>query len=117
MATETRSKSTIITDGIINEISIGMMHRYTPLIEKLDYIYKTKLLAMAEFCSEHPYIYTDEMSRYLGFMQGILYSNGLIDIKAERQAMKEEFRYIYKNLGLEIPEPRSELNIPDILDE
>lgn len=49
-------------------------------------------------------MYDDKVSRWLGFVQGVMYSYGLLDINTERNRTRPLFHDAYKKMGLEIPE-------------
>ena len=48
-------------------------------------------------------MYDDKVSRWLGFVQGIMYSQGLLHIEEERDYSRPLFHEAYKEMGLEPP--------------
>jgi len=88
----------------INLVSIELFKRYLYLIKPSKIKQRDKLMSMCEFCISHPEMLTDKMSRWLGFIQGVLYANNLIDINKERDLSRPLFHKAYANLDLEIPE-------------
>lgn len=48
-------------------------------------------------------MYDDKVSRWLGFVQGVMYSHGLLDINTERDRTRPLFHAAYKKMGLPIP--------------
>ena len=64
-----------------------------------------KLLDMCIYmCNNADTMYEDKMSRWLGFVQGVLYSRMLIDINEEREFSRPLFHEAYDKMGLEKPE-------------
>lgn len=48
-------------------------------------------------------MYDDKVSRWLGFVQGAMYSYGLLDINTERDRTRPLFHDAYEKMGLPIP--------------
>lgn len=46
----------------------------------------------------------DKTNRWIGFMQGVLYAEGLIDIDEERDFSRPLFHQYYEDNGINIPE-------------
>ena len=46
----------------------------------------------------------DKTNRWIGFIQGVLWSKGLIDIDEERDFTRPLFHKYYKQTGVNIPE-------------
>lgn len=46
----------------------------------------------------------DKTSRWLGFIQGVLYAEGKLSIDEERNLTRPLFHKAYKEMGIEIPE-------------
>lgn len=47
---------------------------------------------------------TDKTSRWIGYIQGVLASNGQLDVNAERDRTRPFFHEAYQALGLIVPE-------------
>ncbi len=50
---------------------------------------------------------TDKVSRWIGFVQGVLAVHGLLDVDGERDRTRPLFHAAYKAMGLTIPESMS----------
>lgn len=46
----------------------------------------------------------DKVGRWIGFVQGVLFENGALDIRAERDRTRPLFHAAYRELGIEPPE-------------
>jgi len=46
----------------------------------------------------------DKQSRWLGFVQGVLFSEQLIDINVERNFSRELYHSVYKKLNIDKPD-------------
>ena len=55
------------------------------------------------FCNKaiHCQMLVDKQSRWLGFLQGVLFSMGLITIQEEREFSRQLFQEIYRDHGLQ----------------
>ena len=79
--------------------------RYLDIIEKNEIsqvgeINKEYLIC---FCNKaiHCQMLVDKQSRWLGFLQGVLFSMGLITIQEEREFSRQLFQEIYRDHGLQ----------------
>ena len=64
-----------------------------------------KILFMGITCISNPEKFTAEkMSRWLGFVQGILWQNGFLDIDEERNFSRPILHRVYKDLKVQPPE-------------
>lgn len=49
---------------------------------------------------------TDKISRWIGFIQGVLAADGFLDVKEERDSTRPIFHRAYKAMGVEIPKTK-----------
>lgn len=63
------------------------------------------MIVVLENKSEH--MYTDKMGRWVGFIQGVLFSNGLLFVEDEREKTRPIMHEAYKKAGLPRPESLS----------
>lgn len=79
--------------------------RYLDIIEKneIPQIGEINKEYLIGFCNKaiHCQMLVDKQSRWLGFLQGVLFSMGLITIQEEREFSRQLFQEIYKNHGLQ----------------
>lgn len=81
------------------EVHYTMINRYKLLIAEqtvLDKVYWTQYCNTALEITN-----TDKLSRWVGFLQGVLFSNGLITIDAERDYSRELYKPVYTSMGLD----------------
>ena len=88
----------------INSASIVLFTRYLGVIKQSKSKHRNKIIAMCEYCIDHPDMHIDKMSRWLGFIQGVMYTEGLIKIPEERDFSRPLFHKAYASLNLDIPE-------------
>lgn len=75
-----------------------LIKRYIAIIEKARPLNSKFLL---EFCYKALELKnSDKLSRWVGFVQGILYSNGIIDIREEREFSRNVYKPIYDILKM-----------------
>lgn len=66
---------------------------------------RDKLSAMAVAMEAHAYGWPhDKTGRWLGFIQGVLFSHGLLDVNAERDRTRALFHQAYLAVGLRVPD-------------
>lgn len=84
---------------------IEVLHdRYYPLAEKCSKEVSEKLQKMLDILKKQSLKWpVDKFNRWLGFVQGVLWSNGLIDIKEERDFTRPLFHKYYSDRGIVIP--------------
>jgi hypothetical protein len=46
----------------------------------------------------------DKLSRWIGFLQGVLYEAGALDIREERGRTRPYFHAAYRAMGIDVPE-------------
>jgi len=88
----------------INKATIILMKRYHWMAKQSKSKNRDKIMSMCEKCIDTPDMYTDKMSRWLGFIQGVMYADGLISIKNERDRSRLLFHDAYLKSGIDIPE-------------
>lgn len=60
---------------------------------------------MATQMQDHLHVWpTDKISRWIGFIQGVLASRGYLDVDAERDRTRPLFHKAYTEMGLDIPQ-------------
>lgn len=62
---------------------------------------------MAFHILENKHLPIDKISRWLGFMQGVLAVRGLLSVKKERDATRSIFHRAYKAMGFALPKSAS----------
>ena len=78
--------------------------RYLALTEGREYAPYDKLEGMLLALNEHAYIWPfDKSNRWIGFIQGVLWINGDIDLTEEQNFTRPIFNQHYKDLDLKIP--------------
>ena len=95
----------------IQEATADMFRRYNQLMQtdslnekKLPSEINLRCTLMGIHAISHSELPVDKLSRWLGFVQGCLYSHGLIDLSEERKISRELFHQAYKDQGIEPPE-------------
>lgn len=74
-----------------------MMRRYRSIIEGRNFKDEEFLL---NFCDTALLITnTDKLSRWIGYVQGILIERGILDTRFERDVSREIYKPIYDRLG------------------
>ena len=63
-----------------------------------------KIQSMGIYCISHHEMPIDKISRWLGFIQGILYAHNLLDINEERDITRPLIHAAYKEMQKEIPQ-------------
>lgn len=58
-------------------------------------------LTLLDKCEDWP---VDKLNRWLGFIQGVLFTEGLIDIDTERDYTRPLFHQYYKSNNIDIPD-------------
>lgn len=78
-----------------------MIHRYIEKIKESEMVDKDRWILYCETALklENP----DKLSRWLGFIQGILYSQYEISIDEERDFSRDLYKAIYDLMGYVIP--------------
>lgn len=89
-------KSTLITDLVGAHRTVFM--RYIPVLENSEISDRVRWI---DFCRQGMELTNpDKMSRWIRFIQGILYSNGLIDIDVERDWTRSVYKPVYQKWNL-----------------
>ena len=93
-------------DNPIVQANIEIVRRYNTLIQtsKIESSLKHRLLSMGIHLISNPDMHLDKQSRWLGFIQGVLFSNNLLDINEERDITRPLFHSAYRELDMKIPE-------------
>lgn len=63
-----------------------------------------RLLALAEAISKSHHLPVDKVSRWLGFIHGVLLARWALDVDAVRDRTRPLFHAAYAEAGIEIPE-------------
>jgi hypothetical protein len=85
-------------------VTIILFRRYIEIIEKIeDGETKITLNWMCQTAIANSHYPIDKLSRWLGFVQGVLFTTGHISIVEERDFSRPLFHAAYKAEGLEIP--------------
>jgi deoxyribodipyrimidine photolyase len=87
----------------VKEATFEMFRRYNTIMQPLEFENKGRLVLMCIHAISHPEYPIDKLSRWLGFVQGVLYSNNIIDLDEERDFSRKLFKQAYKDQGIEIP--------------
>lgn len=91
----------------INKASQVLFKKYNTIVQnagdKLPKNTSLRLTLMGIYAISHPEMLIDKMSRWLGFVQGVLYAHGLIDLEDEREESRALFHMTYGELGIELP--------------
>lgn len=87
----------------ISKVNRKLFERYLRLINEstlgnLDTIRKMCVYALSNDMLE------DKQSRWLGFVQGVLFSNDLISIDTERDFSRKLYHNAYELMGIDIPD-------------
>ncbi len=92
-------------DNPITVANAKLAKRYNSIIQNssLDPTIKNRLISMGIHLIEHELL-VDKQSRWLGFIQGVLFANNLIDINTERDISRKIFHKAYIELGIDIPD-------------
>jgi len=88
----------------INRATITMMEKYHWVAKQSHSKNRDKIMSMCERGINTPDMHTDKMSRWLGFIQGVLYADGLLNVKMERDTSRKLFHDAYQKSGIEIPD-------------
>ena len=81
------------------EVHYAMINRYKNIIAEqtvLDKVYWTQYCNTALEITN-----TDKLSRWVGFLQGVLFSNGLITVAAERDYSRNLYKPVYESMGVD----------------
>jgi len=88
----------------------NLAHRYTTLIiegkgQYIDEEYFEGLLGnMLDTLQDKAYIWPeDKLNRWIGFIQGVLFTEDLISIEEERNFSRPLFHEHYRRIGIKIP--------------
>ena len=74
-----------------------LRERYYYMIERSEFKDKERLL---NFCNAAQTITNpDKLSRWVGYIQGVLIERGILDIHFERDLTREIYKPIYESLG------------------
>lgn len=86
-----------MTDKLVNAHRFLIRSRYRHIIEGKGFHDEQFLL---NFCDEAQNINNpDKLSRWVGFLQGVLIERGVLDVKFERELTREIYKPIYEELG------------------
>jgi energy-converting hydrogenase Eha subunit C len=88
----------------IGEANIILAERYLKIASATEFKEKVLVEALCEYIIERPDLYLDKSNRWIGFVQGILFCQGLIEIEEERDFSRELFHMAYVEAGVKIPE-------------
>lgn len=75
-------------------------NRYCSLDSKYNEMIHRMFLKLKEHCDDWP---ADKTGRWIGFIQGVLFAEGLLDINTERDFTRPLFHAYYRENGIEIP--------------
>lgn len=90
-----------ITDANL-EVVRGLLTRET--LDQLPDAIRDRLSSMANAMEENAYDWPhDKTGRWLGFIQGLLFAHGLLDVNAERDRTRPLFHRAYQEAGLRVP--------------
>ena len=79
----------------LNKIHYLMINRYLEIIKNSDIKERARWI---NFCESALTIKnSDKLSRWVGFIQGVLYSENLIDIEEERNFSRPYYKEMYEN--------------------
>jgi len=84
-----------------------IFRRYNTIAQNVPGIsreHRYKIMQMGIHCISHHEMPIDKTSRWLGFIQGILWAGGFIDIKQEREFTRPLIHQAYIDMGKEPPE-------------
>ena len=74
-----------------------LRERYYYMIERSEFDDKLRLL---NFCNAAQTITNpDKLSRWVGYVQGVLIERGILDVNFERDLTREIYKPIYESLG------------------
>jgi len=95
----------------LHEASSEMFRRYNEILQQdslgenqMQGEIRLRCSLMGIHAISHPELPVDKISRWLGFVQGCLYSAGLIDLDEERNISRELFHQAYIDAGITPPE-------------
>ena len=92
----------------VQDATDTLFKRYNQKIQKngsmLHPDVKQRLMLMGIHALSHPELPIDKRSRWLGFIQGCLWMEGIIDLEEEREFSRELFQQAYKDEGIPVPE-------------
>lgn len=78
-----------------------MVWRYRDLAKSVNADHLLKMLdAMEKNADAWPF---DKTNRWLGFVQGVLFERGVLDVNEEREVTRPFFHEYYQANGIEIP--------------
>lgn len=90
-----------ITDANL-EVARSLLTRET--LDQLPDALRNRLSSMLGAMEENAYHWPhDKTGRWVGFIQGVLFSNGVMDINDERDRTRDIFHKAYHQAGLIIP--------------
>jgi hypothetical protein len=89
----------------VKEATFEMFRRYNTIMQKTNYHGDNgRLPLMCVHAISHPEYPIDKLNRWLGFVQGVLWVNGIIDLEEEREFSRKLFKQAYKNENIQMPE-------------
>lgn len=92
----------------INQVNLILFRRYNRMIlryqDSIGEHLSRRLISMGIYAINHTNMSVDKMSRWVGFIQGILYNNGITTIEAERDFCRPLYHLAYIDLDIEIPQ-------------
>ncbi len=93
----------------INKVSIKLFKKYNKVIQEakdtLPDDSALRMHLMGIHAISNPDMPVDKMARWLGFIQGVLYSHNLLDILKERNETRDLYHMAYQELDIDLPEP------------
>jgi hypothetical protein len=79
----------------IREANLVLIKRYLKIAKKSNSMHSLKLIALCEFILENPDVYIDRLNRWVGFIQGVLFAEGEIDLVEERDFARTLYSKYY----------------------
>jgi len=99
----------------VKEATFDMFRRYNGIMQKKKYRgHDGRLTLMAIHAISHPEYPVDKLNRWLGFIQGVLYAEGFIDLEEEREVSRKLYAKAYEAEGIEMP--KSVDVVQDVID-
>lgn len=81
-------------------VNITLFKRYLTFIQENDYrIGNVRKLCEIAIEGEEP-MTMDKQSRWLGYVQGVLFMGGLIDLEEERSISRNMYQAVYRKHGI-----------------
>lgn len=84
-----------------------ILKRYVQILEKYPFEAKYSSKYLLRMCDVAIYNYDlwpiDKLSRWLGFIQGVMIANGCTDVDSQRDYSRELFHAAYIQKGIKVP--------------